>query len=39
MAAVTLSKIAKSFGHVDVIRDIDLAIPDRAFAVPLSARP
>ena len=33
MAAVTLSKIAKAYGTVRVIHEVDLAIPDRAFAV------
>ena len=33
MAAVTLRKVAKAYGAIKVIHDVDLAIPDRAFAV------
>ncbi len=33
MAAVTLRKVAKAYGATKVIHDVDLAIPDRAFAV------
>ncbi len=33
MAAVTLSKVAKSYGGVRAIHEVNLAIPDRAFAV------
>ncbi len=33
MAAVTLSKVAKTYGTAKVLHDIDLAIPDHAFAV------
>src|SRR6202040_1022144 len=33
MAAVTLHKVAKAYGGIKVIHDVDLAIPDRAFAV------
>jgi len=33
MAAVTLRKVSKTYGHVRVIRDVDLDIPDHAFAV------
>ena len=33
MAAVSLRKVSKSYGAVRVIRDVDLDIPDHAFAV------
>ena len=33
MAGVELRKVSKTYGHVRVIRDIDLDIPDHAFAV------
>jgi len=33
MASVSLTSVAKSYGHVDVIRDVDLAIADGEFVV------
>ena len=33
MAAVSLRKVSKSYGAVQVIREVDLDIPDHAFAV------